>query len=188
MVERNIEDCISLSVTDCKRLGFFIPGAIVRGSVVWSVNGTRIAEIGFATKLTGVPVAVLAYNYNGIQKDVTLQLRYYHSNLHPDSEHGYYYFVCPVTGRCCRKLYLKDGEFISRHALNLPYKVQRQSKAQRTGPYAFLRYVDRLERLTAQKYRRITYNGKPTPYGRMLERLFGQRGRFDIGELCGADF
>jgi len=177
-----IEDYLTLTVKDCKRMGYFVPNAKATGVIKWSRNGNRVAEIGFGTNLTGIPVAVLSYTYNGQPIDATISLRFHHSNLTPnasDTTHGYYYFVCPVTGRSCRKLYLVDGHFVSRHALTVPYAKQNESRYQRSGMLAYISAMHELEELTAQKYRRYTYRGKLTPYGRKVERLERKHERFD---------
>lgn len=173
-----IEDYLTLTVTECKRMGYFVPNAKVTGVVRWTRNGEKAAEIGFGTNLTGIPVAVLSYSYNGQPIDATIPLRFHHSNLTPNASgttHGYYYFVCPVTGRSCRKLYLVDGYFVSRYAMGVPYARQNESRCQRSGLLAYLSAFHKLDELTAQRYRRITYRGKLTPYGRKLERLERKR-------------
>lgn len=174
-----IEDYLTLTVTDCKRLGYFVPNAKATGAIKWTSNGNKVAEIGFGTNLTGIPVAVLSYTYNGKPIDTTITLRFHHSNLNPNASTGYYYFVCPVTGRSCRKLYLVDGQFVSRFALRVPYEKQNESRYQRAGMLAYLSSFHKLDELTAQRYRRITYRGKLTPYGRKLKRLELKHERFD---------
>lgn len=185
MFERTIGDYLTLSVTDCKRMGYFKPNAAVSGVVRWTRNDAVFASVGFATDTRGVPLAKLAYTYNGHDVEATVALRWKRSNLNPASEHGYYYFVCPVTGSLCRKLYLCDGRFVGRQALNALYETQTKSRAWRPGGEngAYLALVE-FDRLSAQRYRRETYRGNPTPYGRKIAKLARRMG-YDLDALRG---
>lgn len=171
-----IEDYIRLTVKDCKRLGFFTPRADTSGVVRWTQGANVVASIGFETHLSGVvPYAVLTYNYKGTPVRTELTLRFKPSNL--KSETGYYYFVCPVTGLSCRNLYLVNGRFVSRTAFRPLYRIQAESHPRRGDSLHFLREIAKYEDMTTEKYRRLTYKGKPTPYGRKVtkysERLGG---------------
>ena len=165
-----IDRYLSLSVTDCKRLGFFRPNEIQTGRVYWKRDGATVASIGFGTKTTGAPVACFSYEYNGQPVAYDVALRWKRSNLNPDTEHGYYYFVCPDTGALCRKLYLVDGRFVGRKAFHALYRDQNKSHKERrvTGAWHDLLAVDDL---CNQRYRRETYRGRLTPYGRKIEKL-----------------
>lgn len=169
-----IEDYLILSVTACKRLGYFIPKAKASGVVRWTRerdgNTVEIASIQFETNLTGtVPYAVLTYNYKGTPVRTEITLRFRPSNLNNGT--GYYYFVCPVTGLSCRNLYLVNGKFVSRVAFRPLYKTQAERVSSRNGSFAFLRAFGDYEDLLHAKYRRLTYRGRPTPYGRRVERM-----------------
>ena len=176
MILSTIEDLITLSVTDCKRLGFFAPDALAKGSVKWTKGGTTSAEVLFATDLREEPTAYLAYNYNGEPREYKIGLRWHASNL--DEKQGYFYFICPKSGKSCRKLYLVNGEFVSREETNMKYHKQILSHNQRGGIVTFLKLIDKIENVANQKYRRTTYRGIQTPYGRLLEKLETQYGRF----------
>lgn len=167
-----LDDYLALTVKDCKRMGFFVPNALSSGVVRWTLDGTVVASVGFATDTRGVPLAKIAYNYNGRNVEATVALRWKRSNLNPASDYGYYYFVCPVTGALCRKLYLVDGRFVSRHATGALYDTQTKTKSRRPdGPNGPFYAVLEFEKLAAQRYRRETYRGRPTPYGRKLRKL-----------------
>lgn len=165
-----IDKYLSLSVKDCKRLGFLRPDATVSGCVEWKRDGAVIASVGFATKTTGVPVARFSYEANGEPMAYDVALRWKRSNLNAATEHGYYYFVCPVTGALCRKLYLVDGRFVGRKAFHALYEQQTFSQKERRerGPWRDLLAVDDL--VYNQRYRRETYAGRLTPYGRKVEK------------------
>lgn len=180
-----LDDFLCLSVADCKRLGFLRPNDTKTGAIEWRRNGGIVASVGFATKTTGVPLARFSYEVNGTPVTYDVPLRWKRSNLNPASENGYYYFVCPATGRLCRKLYLHDGRFVSRHALGgVLYETQTKPKSWRpdgeNGEYlALLEYY----RLTDQRYRRETYNGRLTPYGRKIYKIARRLGA-DVGEAA----
>lgn len=164
-----VEDYLTLTVSRCKELGYFRPDALCSGVIRWTQDGHPVASIGFATDTRGVPVALLHYTHNGADKERRVYLRFKHSNLNPNT--GYYYFVCPVTGRMCRKLYLAGGEFVSRAALGVLYGSQLRNRFQR-GPVGRLSQMAAdLAELENQPRRKTTYRGKPTPYGRRLAEL-----------------
>lgn len=167
-----INDYLALSVTDCKRLGYFKPHAKTSGTVNFTRGGSCIASIGFATDTTQtVPVALFSYTYNGTPVDYFLTLRFTPSHLNNGT--GYYLFVCPVTGRSCRKLYLIGGRFVSRFALGKTlYESQTKSRREKTGGiFRQLADIAALENLETQPYRKPTYRGKLTRYGRKVAKL-----------------
>lgn len=174
-----INDYYTFSVADLKRLGYLQEYTAVSGRLVWSRDGEVIASVGAATDTRGVPALKLSYTYYGEPRDMTIYLRWKNSNLNPESGHGYYYFVCPRTGNLCRKLYLVDGWFMSRAAFKPLYPQQRQSHEKRNGSLAYFDSVFRVEELQKQPYRRETYSGKITPYGRRVRKAIEKRDRLE---------
>ena len=172
-----IDRYLSLSVSDCKRLGFLRPNAVCSGSIQWTRGGAVVASVGFGTKTTGVPVALFSYEADGVQMQYGVALRWKRSNLSPDTEHGYYYFVCPETGALCRKLYLVGGRFVSRRAFRALYPAQAESKAARRDFRAW-RSLLAADDLLFQPYRRETYRGRLTPYGRKVEKTVERLERY----------
>jgi hypothetical protein len=165
-----IDNYLRLSVTACKKLGYFTPKAKATGVVTWTQGNEVVASVGFETNLTGaVPYAVLTYRYKGEPVRTELTLRFRPSNLKEGT--GYYYFVCPVTGLSCRNLYLVEGKFVGRVAFRPLYRTQAERIGTRNGSLAFLRALGQYEDMLNAPYRRLTYRGKPTPYGRKVERL-----------------
>ena len=151
-------------------MGYFLNGALASGVVRWKRGGGLVAAIGFATDTRGVPVARLSYNYNGQDVTDTIALRWKRSNLRADTTHGYYYFVCPVTGTLCRKLYLVNGRFIGRRAFRPLYQDQTKSHTERVGLVSTLERIFKGQELANQPRRREYYNGKLTPYGRKMQK------------------
>lgn len=165
-----IDRYLTLSIGDCKRLGFLRPGVTTVGRIEWKNDAGVIASVGFSTKTQGVPVASFSYEHNGTPRAYDVALRWKRSNLNPGTEHGYYYFVCPVTGSLCRKLYFVHGQFVGRKAFNALYEDQTFSKKQRRNRRAW-RDLLAVDDLISRPYRRETYRGRLTPYGRKVEKL-----------------
>lgn len=165
-----IDEYLCLSVTDCKRLGYLRPNTYATGSIQWKRGGGVIASVGIAAKTTGVPTVRFSYEANGVPMAYDVALRWKRSNLDADGEHGYYYFVCPVTGALCRKLYLVGDRFVGRKAFHALYEKQTLSHKQRrlTGTW---RDLYALDDLTFQPHRKETYRGRLTPYGRKVDKL-----------------
>lgn len=168
---RTIDNYLRLSVTACKRMGYFRPKSLTSGVVNWTQRGEVVASISMQTNTAGiVPYAVLNYNYKGTPVHVELTLRFRPSNLNNGT--GYYYFVCPVTGLSCRNLYLVDGQFISRTAFRPLYNCQAERR--RNDSLRYLLALADYEKMLDAKYRRLTYRGRLTPYGRRVEKLGAQ--------------
>lgn len=164
-----IEHLLSLSVTALKRIGLLAPRTRTTGQLNWTrANGSRIGSIGVEADTTNEIATVrLVYDHDGQRHDDTVLLRWKQSNL---NNGGFYYFICPVTGRSCRKLYLVGGRFVSRFAFRASYSSQTVGPATRNGLYNQLLQFSKYEEFAAQPYRKETYNGKLTPYGRKLQR------------------
>lgn len=170
-----IQDYLRLSVTDCKRMGYFYPQSQANGVVTWTQGKQVIASIRMQTNTAGVvPYAVLTYTYKGQPVRIELTLRFAPSNLNNGT--GYYYFVCPVTGLSCRNLYLVDGKFVSRSAFRPLYGSQVERR--RNCGLAYLCALADYEKMLDAPYRRLTYRGKPTPWGRKVMRMEERANRF----------
>lgn len=180
-----IDDYLSISVSDLKRMGYFVPAATCSGVVNWKRDGHVIASVGFATKTTGVPVARFSYEANGEPQAYDVALRWKRSNLNPTTEHGYYYFVCPVTGALCRKLYLVDGRFVGRKAFHALYEKQTYTKKDRRERAAWFGLLELDDLVFSQRYRREYYNGRLTPYGRKVDKLARRLKLYEAAERYG---
>lgn len=179
-----IDHYLTLSVADCKRLGFLKPNDVCTGKIEWKRNGAVVASVGFGTKTTGVPVARFSYEADGVPLSYDVALRWKRSNLRPDGGDGYYYFVCPSTGVLCRKLYLVGGRFVSRRAFRAPYEAQTLSRKDREQRRAVRDLFD-VDDLVFQPYRKEYYRGKLTPYGRKVDKLARRLELYKSGELAG---
>ena len=170
-----LDEYLTLSLTRCKALGFFAPNTVQEGRINWKTSdGEQVGAILFTTDTVN-HTCTLHYSHNGNEVKETVRLRWRSSNLDQgvtwEKGRGFYYFVCPVTGRSCRKLYLVNGRFVSRHAFKALYEQQVYSRSRRNDIFRFLDYADKLEKLEQQPRRKYTYRGKPTPFARKVERL-----------------
>lgn len=145
------------------------PAAYQYNTFKWTQGGREVSCIAIATDTRGeIPTVRFVYNYNGSLVDYTAPLRFQPSNL---NRGGFYMFVCPVTGRTCRKLYLVGGRFVSRFAFRALYDKQTQSRTQRYGLLANLIALKKYEDTIKQRGRKMFYRDKITPYGLRVERL-----------------
>lgn len=114
-----LEQFLTLAVGDLLRAGMFTPSTCQKVKIEW-YRGTDYASITAVTDLTGfVAYAVLSYYDDGrpVEQGVTLRWRSLYNGG------GYYYFVCPVSGLSCQKLYYsrKYGQFVGRVATGAGY-------------------------------------------------------------------
>ena len=131
-----LEQFVTLAVADLKRAGLFTPSTVQQVKFEWD-RGTDYASITAVTDLTGyVPFAVLSYYHNGRPVEQGVTLRWH------DLYNGgvFFYFVCPLSGLSCEKLYFSDehGQFIGRVATRAQYlnTLRKQEREQITArPY-----------------------------------------------------
>ena len=175
---REITDYRCLNISKLKEWGYLEndPKTTFKTGVIsWERYGETVAQITVSVRMGEAEqsVAVL-YSYNGEKKAYVIQLDFAPSNLPNHSNTGYYYFVCPVTGERCRKLYLVGGVFMCRRAFRPLYAQQTMSKATR-AQYAVIdswMKIDDLEK--AGKRRKLHYRGKPTPYQNKLSKYYSR--------------
>lgn len=114
-----LEQFITLALSDFTRAGMFTPSTRQQIRFEWD-RGTDYASITAVSDFTGyVPFVVLSYYHNGRPVEQGVTLRWH--DLYNGG--GFYYFVCPVSGLSCEKLYFSDkhGQFIGRVATRAPY-------------------------------------------------------------------
>lgn len=89
-----------------------------------------------------------------------------------------YYFVCPYSGRICRKLFFDGYTLASRYAFPHTYSKRNLSHKQRDFDKMIrgLLYYDDMG-----AYRKETYRGKLTPHGKKMEKIW--RGTKDLDRL-----
>lgn len=170
---KRIESVTSISIKDLKRMGLLVDGEIHAGNV--STYRKKIKVGSFAVLVdvhSSVPYVAFAYTLNDRNISFTVFLEKVSSNL---GKGHYYYFICPITGKQCRNLYLStsNGRFVHRSQIEgYIYETQAESKkwSKYRRTYSLL-YLQRnaLEELN-KKYGKNTYKGIGTKrYKRLIK-------------------
>lgn len=122
-----VEDCLTVSITKLKEWNYLNYLGTKSGTISWSRNGQKHSSIGISVANNGLnTIMVLDYKCNGEPINYTVKIISKPSNL---GKGEVFYFVCPRTGKHCRKLYLHSGYFYHREAFNgLMYSKQLESK------------------------------------------------------------
>jgi hypothetical protein len=138
------------------------PNQLSTGVSRWTRNGEVTARIGFTIHMEATS-GYLELDYTFNEKP----LKYRVPIVSKPNNLGIgliWYFVCPVTKKHCRKLYLVGGYFLHREAFTgCMYKKQTKSKSSRP----FTKMLDQLFAKSdfmegREKYFKTHYQGKPT--------------------------
>jgi hypothetical protein len=156
-----IEDCRCIKIADLKRLKYLEQNSVKYGLLQWGVENS-ISVVVDTVKCE----MRLQYTYQQCHEmNYTVALCRRPANL------GFgvvWYFHCPKTNRLCRKLYLYNGCFVSRHAIpNSMYRQQTESKSMRYFSVIGAIIRDKGE---FKKYAKLYYRDKPTPQLKKYER------------------
>jgi len=170
-----VEDCLTFrlkNLTENKNTYLKYYGT-QRGVTSWSVNGKVQSSINIeVTHSEYNTFIIFDYRCDGEPKRYKVNLVSRHSNL---GKGEIWYFVCPSTGRLCRKLYLNGGYFLHRTASSgLMYAKQIESKKFRSLTRIFDAFTvpDEVYDELYKKYFKTHYNGKPTKrYLRLQKRI-----------------
>lgn len=121
-----IEDHLCLPIGPLVKQKLFKTGKACQGSLKWN-NGAAISYI--LRPMDDRAELTLMYKLNGETDGQQIELTKKPSNL---GRGHVWYFICPATGKQCRKMYFFDGGFHSRHAMEgVLYKSQTRSKLDR---------------------------------------------------------
>jgi hypothetical protein len=153
------DNCKIVSIASLKRWGYLKQNQIGSGVISWNQGGQKTGSISIQVN-THSPQLYIEFDYqaNGTPIKYRVNLVSKPSNI---GEGSYLLFVCPITGKHCRKLYLVDQYFYSRWAWRgCMYEKQTHSHKARqfTKTFAALTISDKL---TAKHFRE-SYSGKPT--------------------------
>lgn len=149
----------TLSITFLKKHGYLVQNQWKSGIITWKRNGIETSSISISVSMISKnPFITLAYKSNEKATNYNVNLVSAPSNL---GNGFFWFFICPKTGKRCRKLYLSEAYFCHRSAIkNCMYSKQSYSKLGN----AFDAYfgVDELYRQLHQKHFKQKYAGKPT--------------------------
>jgi len=153
----------TVSISFLTKHNYLKPNQWRSGTINWSSNGNKTGSISIQVNTQSEqPYIELDYKCNEAPIKYRVQLVSAPSNL---SKGVVWYFVCPRTGKRCRKLYLADTYFYHRSAFRgCMYEKQTQSKKSRYLVKTLGEYF-RSDQLFEQLYKKNfkkQYAGKPT--------------------------
>lgn len=168
------DECKTVTITKLKEWGYLEPNQIITGGMItWSRNGNKTGSIGISAS-TISPTSYIELNYN--YKETT-PIHYRINLVSVPSNIGkgvLWYFVCPKTGKQCRKLYLIEGYFYHRSASPGMYEKQTYSHKNRIlfRKFDALFGTDKVfEQLNSKGFKK-TYAGKPTKrYLKLMRKI-----------------
>lgn len=153
----------TVSISFLTRHGYLKPNQRQGGTVTWSRNGEIQGSISIRVcTQPESPYLELDYKCNETPISYRVQLVSAPSNL---GKGVVWYFVCPNTGKRCRKLYLADTYFYHRSAFRgCLYEKQAQSKRRRAldKTLGVCFQADQLFEQLYKKHFKRQYAGKPT--------------------------
>lgn len=167
-----IEDLLCLSMSFLKKHNYIISDQYQSGTMKWSRNGGKRASIKISVQIyEDRGVLTLDYLYKKEPVNYNIQITSKKSNL---GKGKIWFFVCPNTGKLCRKLYGKKY-FLHREAYSgIMYQKQIESKSYRLMDKLYGPYFES-ERLYEQLYTpyfKKFYKGIPTKkYLKIMEKL-----------------
>lgn len=153
----------TINISFLKKHGYLKPNQWQSGTITWSSNGNKTGSISIQVNTQSEqPYIELDYKCNEAPIKYRVQLVSAPSNL---GKGVVWYFVCPRTGKRCRKLYLADTYFYHRSAFRgCMYEKQTQSKKSRYLDKTLGVYfrTDQLFEQLYKKHFKKQYAGKPT--------------------------
>ncbi|SMO83548.1 hypothetical protein [Gracilimonas mengyeensis] len=168
-----LDEVKQISITKLKEFGYFEPDSFKSGQLTWSRRGQEVGSISISVDMRETPQATFFYTYNKEE-----QVNYNVSLTSSNSNLGIgkiWYFVCPHTGKRCRKLYGAGKYFLHRDAFpNAMYECQTYSKKGRMIDKVckIMNGSDKLYEELYSKHFKTHYAGKPTKrYKEILREL-----------------
>ena len=161
-----IDNLRRFTIADLKKLGYFVPDSVVSGVLRWG-SGDNQSSIRATMDNTRMVLSVkyIVNNVKTMQYDVTIIERT--ANL---GKGVVRFFLCPITHKPCRKLYLYGDRFVSRRAMRgAMYRSQVKSKLDRVMPSGWASD----DFIPYKRYGKMYYRGRLTPYGKRIERYEG---------------
>jgi hypothetical protein len=167
-----INEVLQFSIKDLRLLNYFTGLSYKGGMVSWKRGNERTASINIKVNtIDASPYIELDYKSSQTPLNYRIQLISIPSNL---GKGIVWFFICPSTGKVCRKLYLADKHFVSRFAfINAMYEQQTKSHKARNLDKVFGCFkADELHEKINSKHFKTHYADKPTKrYLRLLKRI-----------------
>ena len=178
-----VNDLRSFDISFFSKHGYLKPDQCRHGGITWtSGNGTKNSISFFADLNETDGVLTVDYTFNSTEKiNYKIPLITRPSNL---GSGFLWFFVCPFTGKVCRKLHLINGYFKHRSALRgLIYQKQIESKKWRYWTNKFAHeFNDELYSELYSPYFKRYYAGKLTKRYARIKKKLQERENIDRNE------
>ena len=175
---KTVEDCKTISISKLKEWNYLTYGK-KSGIISWITNNVVHSSISIEVTFTDEQrFIILDYKTNDNEIRYKVQIESLPSNL---GKGEVYYFVCPSTGKLCRKLFFESSYFLHRTAFRyLMYQNQLESKKNRELFKIFnASFVpDKVYEERYKPYFKTHYNGKPTKRFLRLEKRINTANSF----------
>jgi hypothetical protein len=169
------DECKTINLSLLKKWGYIKPGIFHRGDINWSRAGSKTGSISFTINMVAcAPYMNLSYTTNGNCVNYEVPLISVPSNL---GKGVLWYFVCPATGKRCRKLYLIGSRFLHRKAFRgCFYEKQTYSKRNRDlcRSFEILFGSEKAFEKIYSKYFKKYYAGMPTKRFREATKMINE--------------
>ncbi|MFT2007194.1 hypothetical protein ACMA1I_00840 [Pontibacter sp. 13R65] len=167
------DNVIAVSIMKLREWGYLKPDQYKAGTLSWSTNGRETGSISIKVNTcTDGPYLELNYKHRDKPINYTVDLVSVPSNI---GKGVVWYFLCPHTGKRCRKLYSVGERFLHREAFRgCMYETQTYSHKARTLNNLFdkLYGVDKLYMQLRQKHFKSHYAGRPTKkYLKLMQKI-----------------
>lgn len=150
-----LENCLTISITDLKKNGFFKKHKTVEVFNLTKINGLCLSlKVEFIINDSD---KYLIFTHNSeTEIDKTLCYKVKLNSIPSNIGNSFVtYFVCPITGKHCRKLYSCGGRFLHRDATGLLYAQQAKKQ-----PISYAFYLSEEQRNEPNtKYFKRYYQG-----------------------------
>jgi len=151
----------TIEISFLKNHGYLDKGQ--SGTLRWSIDGRETGSVSVISVINHLEKRIiLDYKFNGETRTKEYYFTYKTSNL---GKGLVWYFVCPFTGKCCRKLYMASGYFGHREAFRgCMYESQTWSRNNRRK-IKFLEPYFKMDEYYSElnsKFFKTHYNGRPT--------------------------
>ena len=181
-----IESLKMISIADLKRMKLLTPNSLINTVINWTNQYTK-------EKTGSISVSIILKENDGT---ITFDYKYryseeikYTANLitRPSNlgNGKLWFFICPHTGKVCRKLHLINGYFLHRTANpQLMYEKQIESKKWRGWSKRFgFMFNDEVYSKIYSKHFKSHYNGKPTKKYLKLMNQIEKREQINIEDF-----
>lgn len=181
-----IENLKMISIADLKRMKLLTPDNFVTTTINWTNRNTKENNGSISVSIhTGENNGSITFDYTYRETEkinYTARLITRPSNLGKGLQ---WFFVCPSTGKVCRKLHLIGGYFCHRSANpNLMYAKQIESKKMRDWSKRFgFMFDDEVYEKLYSKHFKTHYNGRPTKRYLKLMKLIEQKENTSIEDF-----